>query len=213
MGGVGSGKYFRHSARDTVESRRAIDVRKLKKDGCLEPGKFFTQKWTYWDGATSSTINIRVEIGKLFLEYQTKEYHEKEWSNVVEPISLDWSPCHFGRDRPWFVCPSRSCRKRSAKLFSGRGGYLCRKCQNLAYESTRENDGFRAMSRAQAIRIKLGGSGSLHSPFPDKPKGMHWRTYEKMAGDAHRNSSIGFEAMAEQQEKLENILNRMVSTT
>jgi len=27
--------------------------------------------------------------------------------------------------------------------------------------------------------MKLGGSGSLADDFPDKPKGMHWRTFNR----------------------------------
>ncbi len=30
---------------------------------------------------------------------------------------------------------------------------------------------------AQRIRQKLGGHFSSHSPFPAKPKAMHWKTY------------------------------------
>jgi hypothetical protein len=31
----------------------------------------------------------------------------------------------------------------------------------------------RALRNAQAIRVKLGGSGSMADFFPPKPKGMH----------------------------------------
>ena len=54
---------------------------------------------------------------------------------------------------------------------------VCRHCRQLAYESQREPPHYRALNRAQAIRMKLGGSGSMDEPFPWKPKGMHWRTY------------------------------------
>jgi hypothetical protein len=33
------------------------------------------------------------------------------------------------------------------------------------------------MRKAQKIRRRLGGSGSLDEPFPDKPASMHWRKY------------------------------------
>ena len=42
----------------------------------------------------------------------------------------------------------------------------------------------RALGRAQAIRMKLGGSPSLIEDFPLKPKGMQWRTYERLKRQA-----------------------------
>lgn len=28
--------------------------------------------------------------------------------------------------------------------------------------------------------MKLGGSANITQPFPEKPRGMHWRTYERL---------------------------------
>ncbi len=50
--------------------------------------------------------------------------------------------------------------------------------------SQRERSHDRALSQTQDIRIKLGGSPSLAEPFPDKPKGMWWRTYLRLRGVA-----------------------------
>ena len=57
------------------------------------------------------------------------------------------------------------------------GTIACRHCRNLAYGTQRETTGYRDLYRAQRIRMKLGGSGSLGDPFPPRPKGMHERTY------------------------------------
>jgi len=35
------------------------------------------------------------------------------------------------------------------------------------------------------IKMKLGGSNDPLEPFPQKPRGMHWRTYERLREKAH----------------------------
>jgi hypothetical protein len=38
----------------------------------------------------------------------------------------------------------------------------------------------RGLLKAQRIRVRLGGSANMLNDFPEKPKGMHWRTYERL---------------------------------
>src|SRR6266513_773273 len=33
--------------------------------------------------------------------------------------------------------------------------------------------------KSQKVRMRLGGSPNMLDDFPEKPKGMHWRTYER----------------------------------
>lgn len=59
-----------------------------------------------------------------------------------------------------------------------RGRYFaCRKCHDLRYRTQRENRTDRALRVCFDIRERLGGSRSLAEEFPEKPNGMHWRTY------------------------------------
>jgi hypothetical protein len=63
--------------------------------------------------------------------------------------------------------------------------FLCRHCYDLTYQSQRDNKMYRALHPAQDIRRRLGGSANMTEPFPEKPKGMHWRTYERLWGEHH----------------------------
>jgi hypothetical protein len=39
---------------------------------------------------------------------------------------------------------------------------------------------YRGLGTAQKIRMRLGASPNMMEAFPDKPKGMHWRTYDRL---------------------------------
>ncbi|CZG10327.1 TPA: hypothetical protein JBE46_02375 [Legionella pneumophila subsp. pneumophila] len=73
------------------------------------------------------------------------------------PFLLNWTPCRFGGERPWFICPAKGCQRRVAILYSG-SIYACRHCHQLAYTSQREADYDRALRQAEKIRgeIRLG---------------------------------------------------------
>jgi hypothetical protein len=54
------------------------------------------------------------------------------------------------------------------------------------------------LTKTQAIRVKLGGQPGLIHDFPPNPKGMHWRTYNRLrqtADDAGRSelAAVGAE--------------------
>ena len=126
-----------------------------------------------------------------------------EWENVQESVSLDWTVCNFGGERPWFVCPGAGCGCRVAILY-GQGKYfLCRHCYDLVYESQRENEMTRALRRAQTIRERLGGSANMTVPFPEKPRGMHWKTYDRLWWRHHEAEMEQLAGMREWLDRLE----------
>ena len=116
-------------------------------------------------------------MDRVILRYRHRRFDEPGKQEEY-PAWLDWTPCNYGGSRPWFHCPARGCGRRVAILYGG-GIFACRDCHQLAYESQREPNG-RALSRAQAIREKLGRSASMSEDVPDEPRGMHWRTYNRL---------------------------------
>jgi hypothetical protein len=100
-----------------------------------------------------------------------------EWKDVRQRIPLTWTACAFGSQRPWFRCP---CGRRVAILYGYGELFECRQCCGLAYESQAQSPTFRSISRAHAIRDRLGGDPDVFSFFPKKPPGMHRRTYHRL---------------------------------
>jgi hypothetical protein len=179
MGGLGSGS---HGGRSTTEGCRSLDINQLHRADCLRPG--WSGGW-YWSrgGERVARIDMHAIEGRLILSYRCR-YDQEEWQTVEEPVSIVWTSCHFGGSRPWFVCPGVvsgvPCGRRIGKIY-GQGRYfLCRHCYRLAYPSQREQPHERARRRANNIRMRLGGDPGMLSPLPEKPKGMHWRTYERL---------------------------------
>ena len=48
------------------------------------------------------------------------------------------------------------------------------------------------MMKTRAIRKRLGGSIDLLSPFPEKPKGMHWETYQRLREEAEQANHLSW---------------------
>jgi hypothetical protein len=78
-------------------------------------------------------------------------------------------------------------------LYGANTYFLCRHCYRLAYASQREDRHSRALRRANNIRMRLGGEPGIASPFPERPKGMHHRTYDRL-----RSAVWSYEIAAEE---------------
>jgi hypothetical protein len=88
---------------------------------------------------------------------------------------------HLGGERPWMHCPH--CQKRVAKLYKGLGGYFCRACVgNPIYASQALSAQSRGHFQACKLRLQMGGNASPITPPPERPRGMHQRTYRRLKG-------------------------------
>lgn len=105
-----------------------------------------------------------------------------EWKDENYPVWLDWTRCNLGGHRLWFRCPARGCGRRAAILYGG-AIFACRHCYRLAYPSQRETGYDRAARRADRIRKKLGWGPGILNGNGSKPKGMHWRTFERLTAE------------------------------
>jgi hypothetical protein len=131
---------------------------------------------------------VRTERDEAVLSYRAQNWGASEWKSVEQRIPIAWTACHFGGRRPWFLCSvysdDRYCGRRAAVLYCAGELFACRRCYGLAYESQQETPKQRGVSKAQKIRMRLGGTVNLFEPFPEKPKRMHWRTYLRLRARA-----------------------------
>lgn len=194
MGGYGSGRYgrFGKKPKDSVESAKCLDIRQLSPKPTL------------------GQQEAQIDNGQV--------------------IKLVWTNCNYGGQRPWFICPK--CLGRVGKLYDNshslRGLSLllnlytkevktkvfrCRKCLNLAYESTRKTKSQRLRSKQFKLKEKLEANllqllnNSLVIP---KPKGMHLSTYIKIINQIEL---LELEIMTQQMLEFEKIMCSLAKLT
>ncbi|MDM4772404.1 hypothetical protein [Solimonas sp. SE-A11] len=178
----------RGQPRGIINEVRCLDVRVLSKGGWLVPGVLSTWSW-------SGTPKVSMLISATTDHVKVDSIPGDKSRAVQQVIDLDRTACHLGGHRPWFICPSFWCRRRTAKLYLG-DSFRCRRCLRLAYPSTRENATYRALRRVQKVRARLGGSRSLAEPFPPKPRWMRWETYFRLQEKAELAAAVYYRGLA-----------------
>lgn len=174
---------MRWTSRGTTDDYHRLDIRDLRRYGYLRPGSFFSLRWTR-SGEETGSIQGHSTHDSVVLSYRTRSHGSDEWKSLEYPVQLDRTPCNYSGERVWFQCPAWGCGRRVAVLYGG-GIFACRHCRNLNYESQHEQPYQRALTRYQNIRVRLGGHPGI-GEFPDKPKGMHWRTYNRLCCKAEQ---------------------------
>ncbi len=160
----------RLDSREKCEDHLALDVRQLKAQGRLQPGSF---RWEWLrDHEPLANVSIIASPHSLALSYSWTP-SGAEPRKVTQQIALTWTPCHLGGRRTWLLCPH--CTRRCAVVYGVHdlGGFACRRCMRLAYESEAEDALGRLSRKLLKLEAGLGEDGG-------KPKWMRWRTYERL---------------------------------
>ena len=150
-----------HGGRDTVEKYDRLDVRILRRQGCLTTGSRFS----------FGPIRGRNAGTRLVLSLGTQRRRCT--------IRLLRTRCNYGGVRKWLQCPVAGCGQRVGILYLRGKSLGCRGCLGLGYCSQREETGTRRLRRARQIRAGLGLSADLSLPLV-KPLRMRLRTYERL---------------------------------
>jgi hypothetical protein len=115
---------------------------------------------------------------------------------VRTKVALDYTPCHFGGERPWFVCPGR-CARLAGVLYLISRGFVCRRCAGLGYDTQTRQPWERSALKAQRLRRRLGADPGLTHSLPPRPRGMHRRTYERLLAALGQSEQTVLAGMAQ----------------
>ena len=142
----------------------------------MTPGNWTSLSWSR-GGRETGSIRLAIREDSISFVYRHRRQGH-EWQDVNEFVPLVRTSTRFGGCRLWFKC--LGCGSRCRILYGG-ARFRCRGCNKLKYETQYEPPFARSASAALKIRERLGCKGGLDEPFPAKPKGMHWKTYERLS--------------------------------
>ena len=176
----------------TTDATLALDIRELQRCADLRGYSSRSVHWTR--GYSKSSVAVSVRDGATVIV----SYADASGDSHSETLGVTWTHPNYGGERPWWTCPS--CSRRCAIVYAlGVNPFVCRLCSSLTYV-TAQSDGFtRAMRKSVERKRRLGWE--IGKPFPTKPKGMHWRTWERLIADYTRAAMVAhvaFGAWADQ---------------
>jgi hypothetical protein len=130
----------------------------LKKNGYLNKDCSYQSggiTWSY-NGNKGSSIGFSIikdnwgdpgETAWMKLNYTHTNNSTQEKEAMDYRIELETTPCRFGGERYWFICPLNKngvyCGRRVATLFSIGKWFGCRHCGNIAYDSQMRSGAYR----------------------------------------------------------------------
>ena len=170
----------RSRQRVRLEDGLKLNINKLIGRGGIQPGS-----------KTRAIVGLPQPYGEQSLSgvltadlsYPVRGWMRLELGSEDHWLELVTEARHFGGRQWYFLCP-RTGRRASvlwkppgARSFASRQAWG----RQVAYGSQFQSWPGRACSAARAIRYRLGGPDYADSSgeLPPRPKGMHWRTYER----------------------------------
>jgi hypothetical protein len=175
----------------TTDTRLSIDIREFMRGIHGNVGGKTLYRW--------NSPRNDMPVATLFRLTGRNQVSVKHVAGSLpdEVLDLIYTGCNLGGRRAWFVCSRIGCGRKAAILYDTPKGFRCRHCARLIYQSTREREYDRLLRRARRVRFKAGGGNNLLEDFPERPKGMHWETYDRL----HEQEAILWGPICERAEK------------
>lgn len=165
-----------------LEDGLKLDLNRLIRQNLVRPGAAWgsTISWSYrYSGEPFAVGRVSADMSDV-----SGAWFRIQLGALDQRVSLEAAPRHFGGWQWYFLCPqtwlpvSVLWKPPGGRNFASRLAWG----RQVAYGSQFETPHDRALSAAQDIRYRLGGMdfvSVIDGIPPPKPKGMHWRTYQR----------------------------------
>ena len=128
-----------------ADGLKKLDMRWLKKQGLLR-GSNSNIIWTDSFTGEKDSIGIDVSMGytdlNIRLKYTQTDFNSEK-RDFDYKVLLTTTPCHYGGERYWFICPlttnGKYCGRRVGVLYKAGDYFGCRNCYKLTYKSRNKN--------------------------------------------------------------------------
>lgn len=171
--------------RAALDDCRCLDINSMVKLGAIPQCGWQAGGWMWRDGETGeqkATVGYEADTRDAYNAFLRLQYTftDKDNKKVDYKILLSCTKAHYGGRRWWFICPSTG--RRVAKLYLPFGGdiFSSRHAYRLPYACQSETARGRADRKMWKLRNRLGRYGSI----PERPKGMHKATFERLVNQA-----------------------------
>ena len=172
-----------------TEHQYFLDLRWLKREGYLQNNKSGKINWN-----DSKPVYFTVMQSQITLEYSSWLFgFDRGGVTLHQNILFDYTPCHFGGNRTWFLCPA--CGNRCLVLYGLNKIFLCRKCQGLTYACQGENKYKRTWRKIEKLLNNLGITISNDCQYYSlhKPKGMWQETFKSKVTECKKYEKLLWE--------------------
>ena len=110
-----------------------------------------TMTWTSGWSETKSSIGFQTSITNeekyLRVYYTQTDNHTGEKKDFDYRIPITTTPCRYGGERYWFICPlstnGRYCGRRVGTLYKAGNYFGCRHCHRITYASRNASDRYK----------------------------------------------------------------------
>ena len=176
MGGYGSGRPITRPSFADCGSYR-LSTRDLH--GWLRAEQDAALRLTFDVQDERMTVHVEVNPASGYLRLQHRS-RARDSRPIGYRVPLASTPCGFGGQRWWFLCPLSG--QRCAVLWLPRGGtvFATANAYQLPYGSTRRSHEDRLWRKMAKIARRLGEDDPVPDHLPTKPRWMRWSTYTRL---------------------------------